>query len=186
MRTHIIRSAALLVSALAFVATAHAQAGDVLDLETAAGEVGQGWVKKSGSGEGVTYVCDADSCGGRGVLGISQAGASGDYVKLVVADPDKALATYKYGSEESMKTTGCAFKTYDVKRQGTTRVLYESVGACPDGSAASMTTIFDADRPNIMSVQVLTKTESVALSLRDRIAGNVVAALDGKTPRAAN
>jgi hypothetical protein len=176
MRTFI--AAAVLAAAFALADAAQAQSGAALDLESAAGDVGQGWQKKSGTGEGVTYVCDADSCGGRGVLGVSQATASGDYVKLVIADPDKALATYKYGSEESMKATGCAFKSYDVKRQGKTRVLYESLGACPDGSAASMTTIFDVDRPNIMSVQVLTKTQHVALSLRDRIAGNVVAALD--------
>lgn len=148
-------------------------------LEAAAGEVGQGWRKQIGTAESVTYVCDADSCGGRGVLGVSQATASLDYVKLVVADPDKALASYKYGSEESMKTTGCAFKTYEVKRRGDKRVLYESAGACRDGSAATMTTIFDADRPNITSVQVLTASESVAVALRDQVAGNLISALDG-------
>lgn len=178
----IIRAAAVAILGvpLAFPALAQ-RAADLppIDVTKVVGEIGPGWIKKQTGEEGVTFVCESDACGGRGVVGVGQAKPSPDYVKLVVADPDKALKSFKYGTEESMKATGCAFKSFDVRRLGERRVQYEGVGTCPEGAAAAMTTIFDADRSGMMSVQILTKSEAEAVKLRDASIGKIVAALDG-------
>ncbi|GLK56023.1 hypothetical protein JOD31_000942 [Methylopila capsulata] len=149
-----------------------------LDIEKTLGDVGAGWTKQNATGESVTYVCDKDSCGGRGVLGISAAKPSGEYLKKVVADPQGALTAFKYGNEESMKATGCAFKSYDIKKINDARVQIDSAGGCPDGSSAVMSTIFDSKSERLMAVQVLTKGESAALKLRDDSAAKINKALD--------
>lgn len=172
---------ALAVLALPLMGAAEAQsAADLpaIDVVTAVPEIGPGWVRKQTGEEGVTFICQSDACGGRGVVGIGQAKPSPDYVKLVVAEPDKALKSFQYGTEESMKATGCAFKSFDVKRLGDRRVQYQGLGACPEGAVAAMTTIFDADRMGMMSVQILTKSEADAVRLRDASVEKIVAALD--------
>lgn len=172
---------ALAALALPLATAAHAQrAADLspIDVTTVVGEIGPGWVKKQTGAEGVTFVCESEACGGRGVVGVGQAKPSPDYVKLVVADPEKAMKSFRYATEESLKPTGCAFKSFDVRRINDRRVQYESVGACPEGTAAAMTTIFDADRSGMMSVQILTKSEAEAVKLRDASVGKIVAALD--------
>lgn len=179
--------ATLAIPVLAFVAAGPAaaqRAADLapLDVKTVVGEIGPGWVKKTAGQEGVTYVCETDECGGRGVVGIGQAGATPDYVKLVVADPDKALKSYQYATDESMRPSGCSFKTYEVRRLSDRRVEYDSKGECKGGGAAAMSTIFDADRMGMMSVQVLTGAEANALKLRDESLRKLVAALDAAAP----
>ncbi|GLK81491.1 hypothetical protein [Methylopila turkensis] len=186
-----IRALALAVSCVAFAGSVAAQApapapaaaeaddaGPSINIEKVLGEVGAGWTKHSATGESVTYICDKDSCGGRGVLGVSAAKPSDDYLKKIVADPNGALPSFKYGNEESMKATGCAFKTYDVKKLSDSRVQIDSAGGCPDGSSAVMATIFDAKAKRLMAVQVLTKGESAALKLRDDSAAKIAQALD--------
>lgn len=148
-----------------------------LDLGAAMGDPGAGWRKQSSSDEGITYVCETDACGGRGVLGVGQASATGDYVKDVIADPDKMLESFKYGSEESMKPSGCAFSSYSVQKLSVGRVEYTSVGTCPQGGHAAMATIFDASRPYMLSVQVLLGSESAAVKIRDAAAARLAAAL---------
>ncbi|MET0312832.1 MAG: hypothetical protein ABW275_00405 [Hansschlegelia sp.] len=148
-----------------------------VDLAAAVGDVGPGWRKQASGDEGMTFVCDNDACGGRGVLGVGQATASPDYVRQVIADPDRMLASYRYGSEESMKPSGCAFTKFDVRRSGERRVQYTSVGECPEGGHAAMTTIFDAGKPFMMSVQVLSGSETAAVTLRDKTAAKIEAAL---------
>ncbi|RXF73706.1 hypothetical protein [Hansschlegelia zhihuaiae] len=172
---------ALAVLGLPLATAASAQrAADLapIDVTVAVGEIGPGWVKKQVGEEGVTFVCETDACGGRGVVGIGQARPSPDYVKEVVADPDKTMKSYRYATEESMRPTGCTFKSFDVRRLGERRIQYESLGSCPQGTAAAMTTIFDADRSGMMSVQILTKSEADAVKLRDASVGKIVAALD--------
>ncbi|GLK76878.1 hypothetical protein GCM10008171_21320 [Methylopila jiangsuensis] len=149
-----------------------------LNIEQTLGDVGSGWRKHSATGESVTYICDQDSCGGRGVLGVSSARPSEDYFKKIIADPQGALPSYKYGNDESMKATGCAFKTYEAKKLSDTRVRIDSVGGCPDGASAVMTTLFDAKAGRLLAVQVLTKGESAALKLRDDSADKIAKALD--------
>ncbi len=178
----ILKAAALAAFALPLAMTANAQrAADLapIDVTKVVADIGPGWIKKQTGEEGVTFVCESDACGGRGVVGVGQAKPSPDYVKLVVADPDKAMKSFKYGTEESMKATGCAFKSFDVRRLGERRIQYEGVGTCPEGAAAAMTTIFDADRSGMMSVQILTRSEAEAVKLRDASIGKIVAALDG-------
>lgn len=177
----IITIAALSALGLSLSGPASAQrAADLgpIDVTTVVGDIGPGWVKKQVGEEGVTFVCESDACGGRGVVGIGQAKPSGDYVKLVVADPEKAMKSYQYGTEESMKATGCKFKTFELRRLGQHRIQYESLGTCPEGAAAAMTTIFDSDRSGMMSVQILTRSEAEAVKLRDASVGKIVAALD--------
>ncbi|GLK68000.1 hypothetical protein [Hansschlegelia plantiphila] len=174
----LIHAAGVAIAIGGLMGAAEAQMRPPVNIGAAVGDVGPGWKKQPGSDEGITYVCDAESCGGRGVLGLSQAAATPDYVKGVIADPDKMLASYQYASEESMKPTGCAFVKYEVKRLGDRRVRYDSTGKCPQGSFAAMTTIFDADRPTMMAVQVLTGSESGALKLRDASADKIVHALE--------
>ncbi|MFC3694325.1 hypothetical protein [Chenggangzhangella methanolivorans] len=167
--------------ALPFAGAAHAQqALDLpqIDVTKVVAEIGPGWVKKQTGEEGVTFVCESDACGGRGVVGVGQAKPSPDYVKLVVAEPDKALQSFKYGTEESLKATGCAFKSFDVRRLSDHRVQYEGLGFCPEGATAAMTTIFDSQRLGMMSVQILTKSEAGAVKLRDDSVEKIVAALD--------
>lgn len=179
--------ATLAIPALALLAAAPAaaqRAADLasVDVKTAVGDIGPGWVKKTTGEEGVTFVCETAECGGRGVVGIGQAGATPDYVKLVVAEPDKALKSYQYATDESMRPSGCSFKTYEVRRLSDRRVEYDSKGECKGGGAAAMSTIFDADRMGMMSVQVLTGTEANALKLRDESLRKLLAALDAATP----
>ncbi|MFD1332244.1 hypothetical protein ACFQ4O_09575 [Methylopila musalis] len=149
-----------------------------INIEQTLGDIGAGWRKHSATGESVTYICDNDACGGRGVMGVSSARPSEDYFKKIIADPQGALPSYKYGNDESMKATGCAFKSYDVKKVSDTRVRIDSVGGCPDGASAVMTTLFDAKAGRLMAVQVLTKGESAALKLRDDSAEKIAKALD--------
>lgn len=149
-----------------------------IDVTKVVGDIGPGWIKKQSGEEGVTFVCESDACGGRGVVGIGQAKAATSYIKEAVADPDKAMKSFRYATEASMKPTGCVFKTFDVRRLGERRVQYESLGTCPQETAAAMTTIFDADRSGMMSVQILTKSETEAVKLRDASVGKIVAALD--------
>ncbi|MDR4307172.1 hypothetical protein IHQ68_11130 [Chelatococcus sambhunathii] len=178
----ILKAVAVAILGLPLGLAAQAQrAADLppIDVTKVVGEIGPGWIKKQTGEEGVTFVCESEACGGRGVVGVGQAKPSADYVKLVVAEPEKALKSFKYGTEESMKATGCAFKSFDVRRLGDRRVQYEGVGTCPEGAAAAMTTIFDADRSGMMSVQILTKSEAEAVKLRDASIGKIVAALDG-------
>ena len=177
----LIKIAALTGLALSLAGAAHAQrAADLppIDVTTVVAEVGPGWIKKQTGEEGVTFVCESDACGGRGVVGVGQAKPSPDYVKLVVAEPDKALKSFQYGTEESLKATGCAFKSFDVRRLSDHRVQYEGLGTCPEGAVAAMTTIFDSERLGMMSVQILTKSEADAVKLRDVSVGKIVAALD--------
>lgn len=167
---------------LSVASPALAQRADELgpiDVTKVVADLGPGWVKKQAGEEGVTFVCETDACGGRGVVGIGQAKPSPSYIKEVVADPDKTLKSYRYATEESMKTTGCAFKSFDVTRLSERRIQYQSLGTCPEGAAAAMTTIFDADRSGMMSVQILTKSEADAVRLRNESVGKIVAALDG-------
>lgn len=177
-----IRTIALAGAAcIAFAGAAHAQrAADLgsIDVTAAVGEIGPGWVKKQAGPEGVTYVCETDACGGRGVVGIGQAKAETGYIKELVANPDKGMQSYKYGIEESMKPSGCSFASFDVARMNDRRVRYESKGTCPEGVTALMTTIFDADRSGMMSVQVVTKSEAEAVKLRDASLTKLVTALD--------
>jgi hypothetical protein len=175
------RAIALAAFGLPLATAASAQrAADLgpIDVAAVVGEIGPGWVKKQVGEEGVTFVCETDACGGRGVVGIGQARPSPDYVKEVVTDPDKTMKSYRYATEESMRPTGCTFKSFDVRRLGERRIQYESLGSCPQGTAAAMTTIFDADRSGMMSVQILTKSEADAVKLRDASVGKIVAALD--------
>lgn len=168
-------------------ATAFAQrAADLpaIDVTTVVGEIGAGWVKKSSGEEGVTYVCETDACGGRGVVGVGQAKATPDYVRDVVADPDKTLKSYRYATDESMRPSGCEFKTYEIQRLSERRIKYESKGPCGEGAFAVMSTIFDVDRPGMISVQVLTKSEQSALKLRDASIEKLVAALDNTSASA--
>lgn len=177
----VLKTIAMSSLALPVAFAAHAQrAADLppIDVTKVVGEIGPGWVKKQTGEEGVTFVCEAETCGGRGVIGVGQAKPSPDYVKLVVAEPDKALKSFQYGTEESMKATGCTFKSFDVRRLKDSRIQYEGVGTCPEGAHAAMTTIFDAERSGMMSVQILTKSEADAVKLRDASIGKIVAALD--------
>ena len=167
-----------MASAIASPASSQSLANvPALDLSAAIGDPGPGWRKHSSGEESVTYVCDAEPCGGRGVLGVSQASATSDYVRAIIADPQKMLQSYEYGSEESMKPTGCAFTSYAVKRIGEQRVQYTSVGTCPQGGHAAMATIFDANRPYMLSVQVLIGSEAAAVKLRDTTADKLLQAL---------
>lgn len=177
----IVRTLALGGAALCIATAAHAQrAADLgsLDVTAAVGDIGPGWVKKQSGPEGVTYVCETDACGGRGVVGVGQAKAETGYIKELVANPDKGMPSYKYGIEESMKPSGCSFASFEAARMSERRVRFESKGTCPDGVTALMTTIFDADRSGMMSVQVVTKSEAEAVKLRDASLGKLVAALD--------
>ncbi|MFC7054121.1 hypothetical protein ACFQI3_15615 [Hansschlegelia quercus] len=177
---------ALATLAATIVPASAQRAGDLppIDVGTVVSDIGAGWVKKTTGEEGVTYVCESDACGGRGVVGIGQAKASPDYVKEVVADPEKTLKSYRYATDESMRPSGCEFKTYEIQRLSERRIKYQSKGACGEGAAAVMSTIFDVDRPGMISVQVLTKSEQNALKLRDASIGKLVAALDN-TPASA-
>ncbi|WP_020178333.1 hypothetical protein [Methylopila sp. M107] len=180
MRTSHAVALAALISALPVAA--HAQrAGDLppIDVKQVVGDIGPGWVKKQSGEEGVTYVCETDACGGRGVVGIGQARPTADYLKAVTADPEKGLASYRYATDESTKPSGCSFKDYEVRRLGERRVQYESKGSCAAGGTAAMATIFDADRGGMLSVQVLTGSETEALKLRDASLTKIAAALDG-------
>ncbi|MGA0530952.1 hypothetical protein [Hansschlegelia sp. KR7-227] len=150
-----------------------------LDVASAVGEPGPGWVKRQTGEEGVTFVCESEACGGRGVLGLGQAKVTPDYVKEVVADPEKTLKSYRYATDESMRPSGCTFASYEIRRRGDRRVQYDSKGACSGGAAAAMTTIFDLDRPTMLSVQVLTGAEAKAVALRDASIEKIVTALDG-------
>lgn len=184
MRILKILALAGLASPLAFAA--HAQrAADLppIDVSKVVAEIGPGWVKKQVGEEGVTFVCESEACGGRGVVGVGQAKPSPDYVKLVVAEPDKALKSFRYGTEESMKATGCKFTSFDMRRLSDRRIQYEALGACPEGAHAAMTTIFDVERLGMMSVQILTKSEAAAVKLRDASIGKIVAALDAKVAK---
>lgn len=177
----IVMITALSALALPLAAPVEAQSATDLppiDVAAVVAEIGPGWVRKQTGEEGVTFVCETDACGGRGVVGIGQAKPSADYVKLVVAEPDKALKSFQYGTEESMKATGCSFKSFEVRRLGERRVEYQGLGTCPEGAVAAMTTIFDADRSGMMSVQILTRSEADAVKLRDASVGKIVAALD--------
>jgi hypothetical protein len=170
-----------LAALAATIAPAGAQrAADLppINVGTVVSEIGAGWVKKTTGEEGVTYVCESDVCGGRGVVGIGQANATPDYVKDVVADPEKTLKSYRYATDESMRPSGCSFQTYEIQRLSERRIKYESKGACGESAVAVMSTIFDVDRPGMISVQVLTKSEQTALKLRDASIGKLVAALD--------
>lgn len=149
-----------------------------IDVVKVAGEAENGWVKKQSGSEGVTFVCETDSCGGRGVLGVGQAQATPAYIRAAVSDPDKTLKAFKYATDESMRPSGCSLADFTVRRLGERRVQYEGKGACKEGNTAAMATIFDLDRPNMMSVQVLTKDEATAVRLRDAYIGKVAAALD--------
>jgi hypothetical protein len=178
---------AVLLTLPALAGAAQAQrAADLapIDVEAAIGEIGAGWVKKQKGEEGVTYVCESEACGGRGVVGIGQAKATQDYVNQVVADPEKTLKAYRYATDESMRPSGCSFKTYEVRRVSERRIQYESKGECGGGAAAAMTTIFDRGRPGVLSVQVLTGAEADAVRLRDASIGKIVAAMDGAGPAA--
>jgi hypothetical protein len=150
-----------------------------VDVTAVVADIGPGWIKKQSGTEGVTFVCESAECGGRGVVGVGQAKPSPDYVKMVVAEPEKAMTSYRYGTEESLKATGCAFKSFDVRRISDRRIHYEGLGTCPDGAVAAMTTIFDVDRLGMMSVQILSKSEPDAIRLRDASVGKIAAALDG-------
>lgn len=149
-----------------------------IDVVAVAGEAENGWVKKQSGSEGVTFVCEADSCGGRGVLGVGQAQATPAYIRAAVVDPDRTLKAFKYATDESMRPSGCSLADFTVRKLGERRVQYEGKGSCKEGTAAAMATIFDLDRPNMMSVQVLTKDEATAVKLRDVYIGRVAAALD--------
>jgi len=178
MRNAFLVAGSLLASVVASPATSQSIANvPALDLGATVGDPGAGWRKHSSGEESVTYVCDADACGGRGVLGVSQASATSDYVRAIIADPQKMLQSYEYGSEESMKPSGCAFTSYAVKRIGEQRVQYTSLGTCPQGGHAAMATIFDANRPYMLSVQVLTGSEVAAVKLRDKTADKLLEAL---------
>lgn len=178
----LIKIATLAALALPLAGAAHAQrAADLPPIDVAAvvAEIGPGWIKKQTGEEGVTFVCESEACGGRGVVGVGQAKPSPDYVKLVVAEPDKALKSFQYGTEESLKATGCAFKSFDVRRLNDHRVQYDGLGICPEGAVAAMATIFDSQRLGMMSVQILTKSQDDAVKLRDASIGKITAALDG-------
>lgn len=186
MRLNFTAAAAALAFSVASAAAAQG-ASDLpaIDVTKVVADVGPGWVKKQSGQEGVTFVCESDACGGRGVVGIGQAQPSPDYVKLVVAEPDKALKSFQYGTEESLKATGCAFKSFDIRRIKDSRIQYEGVGTCPEGTVAVMTTIFDAARSGMMSVQILTKSEADAVKLRDASVAKIAAALDAPAEDAA-
>lgn len=175
---------ALIAAALTAAAGTAVHGQRVVDLTPfnaakAVGDIGSGWVKKQEGEEGVTYVCETDACGGRGVVGVGQAKATPDYVKEVVTDPEKTLKSYRYATDESMRPSGCTFDTYEFQRLNERRVRYESRGACRDGTAAAMSTIFDLDRSSMISVQVLTRSPEKAVGLRDAAMAKVAAALDG-------
>ncbi|MFL1876051.1 hypothetical protein ACIKT0_12835 [Hansschlegelia beijingensis] len=178
MRNAVLVASAIMASVIAGTASAQSLENvPPLDLGAAIGEPGEGWRKQSATDEGLTFVCESEACGGRGVLGVGQAKTSPDYVKAVIADPDKMLKSYQYGSEESMKPSGCSFSSYATKRIGEQRVQYTSVGTCPQGGHAAMTTIFDGNRPYMISVQVLTGSEAAAVKLRDQTTDKLNSAL---------
>ena len=181
MRLNITTAVAALAFSVASAAAAQSAADlPPIDVTKVVADIGPGWVKKQTGEEGVTFVCESEACGGRGVVGVGQAKPSPDYVKLVVAEPNKALKSFQYGTEESLKSTGCSFKPFDIRRLKDSRIQYDGVGTCPEGAHAAMTTIFDAERSGMMSVQILTKSEAEAIKLRDASVAKIAAALDAQ------